>query len=105
MTELPIACSLDGGALEARLAATAEVGRTGLVSRQRVGGRHLLRFRADPEIRARLKEIVNAERECCPFLGIYLEERGAELELAIEAPAGGERTADALAAAFERAAG
>ena len=51
------------------------------------------------------KEIVRAERECCSFLEIDLEERGAELELAIEAPAGGEETAAALAAAFDRAPG
>ena len=105
MTDPPIACSLDQDALGERLAAAAEVGRAGLVSRERVEGRHILRFRADPEIRARLEEIVDAERECCSFLRINLDERGTELELAIEAPLGGEETADALAAAFERAAG
>ena len=105
MTEPPIACSLDQNALEARLAAAAEVGSAGLVSREQVAGRYILRFRADPEIRGRLEEIVNAERECCPFLNIGLEERADELELAIEAPAGGEETAAALAAAFDGAAG
>ena len=81
MTEPPIACSLDQNALKARLVAAAEVGRVGLVSREQVGGRHLLRFRADPEIGARLEEIVDAERECCSFLSLTLEERGSELEL------------------------
>ena len=105
MTDPPIACSLDRNALMARLVAAAEVGRAGLVSREQVEGQHILRFRADPEIRARLEVIVDAERECCSFLKINLQERGAELELAIAAPAGGEETAAALAAAFDSAAG
>jgi hypothetical protein len=103
MTEPPIACSLDQNALKARLAEAAEVGRAGLVSREQVAGRHLLRFRVDAQTRARLEEIISAERECCSFLSIDLEERGTQLELAIEAPAGGEETAAAFAAAFDRA--
>ena len=104
MTELPIACSLDRNALNARLAEAAEVGSAGILSREQVTGRHILRFRSRPEIRARLEEIVDAERECCPFLTIDLEEREDGLELAIDAPAGGEETAATLAAAFDRAA-
>lgn len=100
MTELPIACSLDQNALKARMAAAAVVGRASLISREQVAGRHILRFRADPEIRARLEAIVSAEHECCPFLGISIAERGSELVLEIEAPAGAEETADALAGAF-----
>jgi hypothetical protein len=103
MAEPPIACSLDRSALEARLAAAAEVGRAGLASRERVAGRHLLRFRSDPQIRARLEEIVSAERECCPFLSIDLAQRADGLELAIGAAAGSEETAEALAAAFDGA--
>ena len=105
MTEPPIACSLDQDALGERLGAAAEVGRAGLISHEHLAGRHLLRFRADAQIRARLEEIASAERECCSFLEISLEERGGELELAIEAPAGAEGTAAALAAAFDGAAG
>ena len=100
MSEQPIACSLDGAGLEARLAAATEVGRAGLISRELVGERHLLRFRPESHVRARLEEIVKAERECCPFLSISLEERGSELVLAIEVPVGAEEPADALAAAF-----
>ncbi len=100
MTEEPIACSLDGAGLEARLAAAAVVGRAALVAREENGGRQLLRFRPEPHVRAQLEEIVRAERECCPFLSLTLEERGSELELAIEAPEGSEMIADGLAAAF-----
>jgi hypothetical protein len=105
VTEMPIACSLDRNALNARLAEAAEVGSAGLVSREQLAGRQVLRFRVDVQTRVRLEEIVSAERECCSFLKINLVERGTELELAIEAPAGGEATAAALAAAFDRAAG
>lgn len=100
MTEAPNACSLDGAGLEARLVAAAEVGRASLLAHEEVGARHLLRFGIEPHVRARLEDIVRAERECCPFLSITLEERGSELELAIEAPPGAEEMADALAAAF-----
>ena len=103
MTEPPIACSLDRNALKARLTAAAEVGRAGLTSREQVAGRHLLRFRSDAQTRTRLERIVSSERECCPFLSIDLEQRADGLELAIEAPAGSEETADALAAAFDGA--
>jgi hypothetical protein len=100
MTEQPIACSLDRGDLAARMVAAAEVGRAGLVARERTRDRHLLRFRSDPLNRGRLEKIIEAERQCCPFLSITLVERGSELELAIEAPAGSEEFADGLAAAF-----
>ena len=82
MTEPPIACSLDRNALKARLAAAAEVGRAGLISREQVAGRHLLRFRSDAQIRARL------ERDRQRRAGVLSVPRastsgaaGAELEL------------------------
>lgn len=100
----PIACSLDGDELEARLAAAGRAGRAALISRERTDNRHELRFRGGRETRALLEQIVRAERECCPFLSLALEARGAELVLSIEAPAGAEASADGLAAAFDAAA-
>jgi hypothetical protein len=100
----PIACSLDGVELEARLGAMRDAGRGVLISRERQGRCHLLRFRAEPATRGHLEEIVSAERRCCPFLGLALEEQEDVILLSIEAPAGAEETADALAAAFDAAA-
>jgi hypothetical protein len=101
MTETdPIACSLDGGEFEARIATVAEVGRRALISRGRDCHRHLLRFRSTPDTRARLEEIVEAERRCCPFLNFEMDQEDGEILLTIAAPPGGESTAAGLAAAF-----
>jgi hypothetical protein len=101
MTEdIPIACSLDAGALEQRLAAIAEIGAGSLISRQAEDGRHLLRFRADAATRKRLEEIVAAEAKCCSFLDLSLDQKGDELRLAIAAPRDAQALADGLAGAF-----
>jgi hypothetical protein len=68
MADLPIVCSLDPQALEAR--------REGLLARlvQRAGERRelpdglQLRFAADARIVGDIAEVVNAERLCCRFL-------------------------------------
>ena len=96
----PIACSLDGGELEARLRTVREAGQATLISREATSRGHLLRFKPEPAIRARLEEIVGAERQCCPFLSLTLEEIDDKILLSIEVPPGGEPTAAGLAAAF-----
>jgi hypothetical protein len=68
MADLPIACSLDASALNAR--------REGLLARlvQRASERHelpdgiQLRFTADSQILDDIAEVVKAERLCCRFL-------------------------------------
>jgi hypothetical protein len=77
-----------------------EAARASLISSESVDGRHLLHFERSAETRARLEQIVRAERDCCSFLSLTLEERGPELVLTIEAPAAGKAIADGLAAAF-----
>ena len=96
----PIACSLDAAELEARLAAANDFGQRSLLSHESDGGRHLLRFRSTPYVRARLEEMVEAERACCPFLKLELTLEAETILLRIEAPAGAEPTAAGLAAAF-----
>jgi hypothetical protein len=98
----PAACSLGAGALEQRLAAIAEIGAESLISRAVVGGRHLLRFRADEATRRRLEAIVAAEAECCSSLDLSLRERGGELTLSIAAQRDAQALADGLAGAFAR---
>lgn len=98
--EKPLACSLDAGELEPRLAAIAAVGAEGLIAREAEGECHLLRFRSDPATRRRLEDIVAAEAKCCSFLDLSLTESGDELVLAIAAPAAGRPVADQLAQAF-----
>lgn len=95
-----IACSLDGGELEARLAAAADAGRMTLVSHERSGREHLLRFQRALGTALRLEEIVEAERRCCPFLKLELRLEADTILLLIEAPPGAEPIAAGLAAAF-----
>ena len=97
MRDLPLACSLDAPALEARLAEMRAVGREALIAAEPGG---VLRFRAAPDTRERLERIVAAEAECCAFLGLELEERGGELRLAVTAPEGAEPVAAGLVEAF-----
>lgn len=106
MTEdKPIACSLDAGELEQRLAAIAEIGADSLVSRGLDGVHHRLRFRSDDATRRRLDSIVAAEAKCCSFLDLSVREEDDLLILSISAPGDGQAVADQLARAFGEASG
>ncbi len=98
--DTPIACSLGAGELEQRLAEIAAIGSSSLISRDREGDRHFLRFRADATTRRRLEAIVFAEGECCSFLELSLSEDAGELVLSIGAPKDAEEVAAGLAGAF-----
>ncbi len=97
--ETPIACSLSGDDLECRLATIAEIG-TDLISHDRDGDRHLLRFTGDATNRRRLEQLVAAESQCCPFLELALSEAHGELTLSIAASLDGQSFADGLAIAL-----
>ncbi len=97
-----IACSLDQRALEERFATAGGVGDAALIAHEATGRRHKLRFRNLPETRARLEQMVDAERQCCAFLRLDLKQEGDEILLAVDAPPGAEKTAAGLAAAFTR---
>jgi hypothetical protein len=103
--ELPLACSLNGGDFERRLAAISELGRDSLLGRSAEEGRHRLRFRADEGTRRRLREVVAAEAQCCSFLALEVSEADGDLLLSIAAPAEAQEMADGLAACFEGPAG
>ena len=98
--QLPIACSLSGAELPARLAEMAAIGRDGLLGSERVGGRALLRFKDDPALRARLAAVVAAESDCCAFLAMDLRDAPGAVELSIEGPAGAELVVEELVQAF-----
>ena len=101
MTEpTPSACSLDGDQLNQRIATIAEIGAESLVSRDLQGSHHVLHFRASPGARKRLEGLIAAEKECCSFLDLMLEEQGDELILWVGAPLDAEALADGLASAF-----
>lgn len=101
--DLPIVCTLDAGALTERLAAIADIGRRGLLDTHHRGGRAVLRFAPRAGIGERLAAIVAAERECCAFLELTLQEAEAAIVLTIAAPAGAELVVEELVAAFSAA--
>jgi hypothetical protein len=99
-TEIPIACSLDAGDLEQRLAEITAVGKESLIASEEKGEQFLLRFRADAGIRQRLERIVAAEAECCAFLDLALTESGGELVLSVGAPQDAREFVKGFAGAF-----
>jgi hypothetical protein len=92
MRELPLACSLSGPDQARRLTEMASLSERVLGVEQADGRHAVLGFRADAETASRLRGIVEAERECCAFLELSLEDRGSELALSIAGPDGAEPT-------------
>ncbi|HTR74568.1 MAG TPA: hypothetical protein VMH33_04835 [Solirubrobacterales bacterium] len=101
MADLPvIACSLAAPDLEERLRRLGELGAASLRSRRREGTKEVLLFDGSAAARRSLEEVVSAERRCCPFLDLRLEDRGEAMMLTIEAPADAAAVAAGLAEAF-----
>jgi len=65
MDDRPIACTLDPERMARRAEEIRALCRDGLIG-------VTLRFRPDPEIRARVDAIVAAESECCSFMDFEL---------------------------------
>ena len=97
MRELPIACSLDAAALAERVAEMRAVGRGSLVA---ADPRGVLCFDPSPGVRVRLERIVAAERECCPFLELDLQDEPDALRLTVSAREGAEPVVAGLVEAF-----
>ena len=70
--DLPIACSLDGRALASR---QTEL-RAGVLAQadsvERLPQGYRWRFRGQKDLFARLGPVIDAERQCCPFLQFAL---------------------------------
>lgn len=93
-TEPPIACTLQGGSYQERLAWIAELARDGLRSHSR---RDLvLHLRYTAEVAGRVREMVRKEEECCAFLAFELTEAADEVRLTITAPERAREVADGL---------
>jgi hypothetical protein len=98
--ELPIACTLSGPDLRARLAEIQSLGSHALIEADGTPGHRLLRFRRSEEISTRLAGIVEAEAQCCAFLNLTIDEAPDSLSLTISGPEGSEAVVDELARAF-----
>lgn len=104
-TELPIACSLAPAELPQRLAEMAALGREALVERRVDGTRAHLRFAGGRETADRVRRIAAAERDCCAFLALRVEEAAGEVVLTADAPPGAEGVLTEWAGAFGPAPG
>ncbi|MEA2407196.1 MAG: hypothetical protein QOE69_1315 [Thermoleophilaceae bacterium] len=98
--ERPIACSLSGPGLAARLQEIRALGEDGLVDVVEELDRAVLRFRPEPGVRERLEAIAAAESECCAFLDFKLEHGDDATVLTISAPDGGGEVVHELVGAF-----
>jgi hypothetical protein len=86
-----------------RLGRISRIGSRSWLGTESDGRRHSLSFRDDRQTRTELAAVIAAERECCPFLELALDETGGELVLTIDAGPEGESIAAELARAFASA--
>src|SRR5687767_14471847 len=88
--DLPIACTLSGDELAARLRDIADLGRDALTESRLDGRQARLRFSAAPGIRERVDAIAAAESRCCAFLDFRVAGEDGTVVLSIGAPEGAE---------------
>jgi hypothetical protein len=94
---VPIACTLEPGSYQRRLAWIAELARDGLRGASREDLRLDLSYAS--EVASRVREMVRLEQECCAFLTFELTETAEYVRLSIVAP---ERARDVADALFEQ---
>jgi hypothetical protein len=100
-TPLPIACTLTGNELPARLAEIRALSRQALRAKTSTGTHAVLSFEPAPGVRDRLAAIVAAESKCCAFLTMDLADQPEAITLAIDAPADAELVLEELLSSFE----
>jgi hypothetical protein len=91
---VPIACTLQPGSYQERIAWIVELARDGLRGVKREDLRLELRYA--PHLASRVREMVGKEQECCAFLNFELTETGEDVRLTITAPERAREVADAL---------
>jgi hypothetical protein len=96
---LPIACTLDTGSFEARLAQIGDLNARALTGSRRNDLTLTLEYRRD--VIDDLLELVRAEQACCAFLAFRLDERGDKLVLTVTAPVAAREVVDMLFAQLE----
>jgi hypothetical protein len=86
MTDQPIVCSLSTSAYAERLEVIRRVGSSALLRVDRRAGRVELHFRPGDQIARDLREIRDAEAQCCAFLRLELIEQPDAIVLSIASP-------------------
>jgi hypothetical protein len=89
MNELPaIACSLSPAERVERGHELRELARRALVGRDREQDAVVLTYRSAPGVEEVLRDLINREAECCPFLDFELGPDDRKLSLRVSAPPG-----------------
>jgi tRNA A37 methylthiotransferase MiaB len=96
----PVACTLTGTDYEARLSWIEHLNATALRDYRRDGSRIELSY--DPSAAAQVRELVEREKKCCPFLDFAIQDGDDAVILVIEAPHDASAAADAPFAPYVR---
>jgi len=92
--DVPVACTLQAGDYQKRVAWIGELARDGLLKVNRTQLRLELTYAAS--VADRVREMVRMERHCCAFLGFELSETDQDVRLAITVPDRARELADVL---------
>jgi hypothetical protein len=84
--ELPLACSLNAAEMEQRAHRWRRLSERALLDSAGSAGTARLRYRPEPKVERELRELVQLERECCPFLSLTISSEDGELLLEISGP-------------------
>jgi hypothetical protein len=83
MTDPPIACTLAPDRMRGRLAFIDALTADALVDQQPIAGGVRSRFRDEPDVERRLRELVALESQCCAFLRFEIGRAEAAIVLDI----------------------
>ena len=91
----PVACDMRGAAdtPDQRLGEYQRLFQRALASRERRPEGVVLRFRADPGVRAAVESLARREAACCPFLDYHVETANGEVIWTTTNPLAGEERA------------
>lgn len=83
--EQPLDCTLEGSELVERIEAWQQV-VSRATAREAKDGRLVARYPKDARLLDRLRELIAAEAECCPFLDFSVDERADSIVTELRLP-------------------
>jgi hypothetical protein len=83
MSDQPIACTLAPDQMRARMSLIDTLACDAMIAVESIADGVRARFRADPGIEQRVRELAAAESQCCAFLtlSVYRDGRAVVLEM------------------------
>jgi hypothetical protein len=86
MTDQPLACALPADEAERQARQTRITLGASVLAREEIEGGLRLTFPADVSTEAAVREVIDGESRCCPFLRMATETRRDKLELTVTGP-------------------